>query len=111
MESFGTLKIALRSRKLRFRLRQIALQTVHFRLEGTRIDLKQEFALANNRAFLEMHALQVAGNTRANLDRVDCFKPAGELVTVAYLLANNFRYTHFRRRWRLGLSRTGTPGI
>src|SRR5207302_4093887 len=80
-------------------------------LEGTRIDLKQEFALADNRAFFEMHALQVAGNTRANLDHVDCFKSAGELVTVSYLLANNFRYTHFRRRWSLGLSRTGTSGV
>src|SRR5713226_3106504 len=111
MKTFSALKIALRSRTLRFRLRKIAFQTVYFCLEGTRIDLKQEFPPANNRAFLEMHALQVAGNTRANLDRADCFKSAGELVTVAYLLANNFRYTHFRRRWSLRLSRTGTPGI
>ena len=104
MKSFGTLKIALRARKLRFRLRQIALQTVHFRLEGPRIDLKQEIALVNNRAFLEMYALQVAGNARANLYRVYCFKPAGELVTVAQLLADNLRYTHFRGRWSLWLS-------
>src|SRR5467141_2603513 len=104
MKAFGTLKIALRSRKLRFRLRQIALQTVHFRLEGTRIDLKQEIALPNNRAFLEMHALQVAGDARANLHRVDCFKPPGELVTVAQLLANYFRDAHLHRRWDLGLS-------
>src|SRR5258708_35132730 len=113
MKAFGAVKIALRSRTLRSRLRKIALQTVYFRLEGTRIDLKQEVALPNNRAFLEMHALQIAGNTRAHLDCVDCFKPAGELVTVSYLLADNFRYTHFRWRWSLRLSRTGTgtPGI
>src|SRR5712664_3014033 len=111
MEAFGTQKIALRPRKLRFRLRKIALQTVHFRLEGALINLEQEVALANNRAFLEMHALQVAGNARANLDCVDCFKSARELVTVAQLLADNFRYAHFRRRWSLGLSRTGTPAV
>src|SRR6266403_4955594 len=110
MESFGTLKIALRSRKLRFRLRQIALQTVHFRLEGSRINLKQEVALTNNRAFLEMHALQVAGNARANLDGVNWFKASGEFVTVSQLLAYDFRHTHFRRCSSLRLSRTGTPG-
>src|SRR6266849_8059218 len=104
MKAFGALNVALRSRKLRFRLRKIAPQTIHFRLEGTRIDLKQEVALPNNRAFLEIHALQIAGNARANLNRVDCFKSAGELVTVAYLLADNFRHAHLHRRWRLGLS-------
>src|SRR5258708_40004590 len=77
------------------------------------MEVKEEVALAKNRAFLEMHALQIAGNTRAHLDGVNCFKAAGELVTVSYLLADNFRNTHFRRRWSLRLSRTGTgtPGI
>src|SRR6266851_686769 len=104
MKAFGALKIALRSRTLRPRLRKIALQTVYFRLEGARIDLKQKITLPNNRAFLEMHALQIAGNARANLDRVDCFKSPGELVTIAQLLANYFRYAHLHRRWGLGLS-------
>jgi len=104
MKAFGALKIALRSRTLRSRLRKIALQTVYFRLEGTRIDLKQEVALSNNRAFLEMYALQIAGNAWANLDRVDCFKSPGELVTVAQLLADYFRHTYFHWGWSFGLS-------
>src|ERR1700687_703287 len=111
MKAFGALEIALRSRTLRSRLRKISLQTAHLRLEGTWIDLKQEVALTNNRAFLEVHALQVAGNARAHLDCIDSFKAAGELITVADLLADNFRYAHLRRRWSLRLSRTGTTGI
>jgi hypothetical protein len=69
--------------------------------------------LAHNRAFLEMHALQVAGNARTNLDCVDSFEAAGELITVADLLANYFGYAYFHRDWGwgLGLSRAGTSGI
>src|SRR6267143_2128435 len=73
-------------------------------VEAMRIDLKQEVALPNNRAFLEMHALQVAGNAWANLDRVDCFKSPGELVAVAQLLADYFRHTYFHWGWSFGLS-------
>src|SRR5882762_10244448 len=102
MKAFGALKIALRSRTLRSRLREIALQPVYFCLEGTRIDLKQEVALPNNRAFLEMHALQIAGNAWANLHRVDRFKSSGKLVTVAQLLADYFRHAYFHWRWSLG---------
>jgi len=53
MKSFGTLKIALRSRKLRFRLRTDRPSDGPLRLEGARIDLKQEIALVNNRASLK----------------------------------------------------------
>src|SRR5258708_39378501 len=108
MKAFSTLKIALRARTLRFRLREFTLQTVHFRLEGPRIDLKQEVAFANDLAFFEVHTLQVAGNARAHLDRMHGFKAAGELITVADLFADNIRYANFHRRWSLWLSGTGT---
>jgi hypothetical protein len=103
MKAFSALKIAFRARTLRFRLREFALQTVHFRLEGPRIDLKQEVAFPNDLAFFEVHTLQVAGNARAHIDCMHGFKAAGELIIVAYLLTDNFGYAHFRRHWSLGL--------
>jgi hypothetical protein len=80
-------------------------------LEGARIDLKQEVAWAHNRAFLEMHALQVAGNARTILDGTDGFEAAGELIAVTDLLADYFRYAYFDWGGSLGLSRAGTPSI
>ena len=106
MKAFGALKIAFRACALRFRLREFALQTVHFRLEGPRIDLKQEVAFANDLALFEVHTLQVAGNARAHFDGMHGFKAARELVIVADLFADNFRYANFHRRWSLWLSGT-----
>jgi hypothetical protein len=113
MQAFGALEIAFGSRTLRFRLREFALQPVHFCLQGAWIDLKQQVALPNDFAFLETYALQVARNTRADFDRMDSFEAAGELVTVPDLFADNFRYIHFdRSRGRgLRLSGGGAPGI
>jgi hypothetical protein len=39
---------------------------------------------------------------------MDGFQATGELIAIVYLLADNFRDTHFRRRSSLWLSRTGT---
>ncbi len=68
--------------------------------------------MSNDLAFLEVHALQVAGNARAHFDCMHGFQAAGELVTVADLFADDFRHTHFRWHRSLGLSRSGTgaPG-
>src|SRR5437660_8989336 len=94
MKTFSALKIALRARTLRFCLREFALETVHFRLEGPWIDLKQEVAFPDDLSFFEVHTLQVAGNARAHLNCMHGFKAAGELVTVADLFADNIRYAN-----------------
>jgi len=95
VKAFRSLKIALRLAKVELAPAQDRPLNGLLLLEGTRIDLEQEVSLANNRTFLEMHALQVAGNSRTNLDCVYGFEPAGELIAVADLLAGYFRYAHF----------------
>src|SRR5438270_12994176 len=57
-----------------------------------------------------MNALQIPGNAWTYFNSVDCFEPASRLIAIADMLADNFRYTHFRRRRSLELSRTGTLG-
>src|ERR1700719_860948 len=111
MKAFGALKIAFRAGTLRFCLREFALETVHFRLEGPRIDLKQQLAFANNLAFFEVHTLQVAGNAWTHFNGMDGFEAGGELIIVSHLFADNVGYAHSHRRWSLRLSRTGPPGI
>ena len=47
---------------------------------GRRIDGDQQVALLDQRAFAEVHGLHGAGHARANVDPLDGFQAAGELV-------------------------------
>jgi hypothetical protein len=107
MKAFGALEITHGPRHLCLRLRELTFQAIYLRLKWAGVNLEQQVALMNDCAFLEMHALQIPGNSRANFDRVDGLQPPGKLVTVAQLLADDVCHTNFDRsrgRSRLWLS-------
>jgi len=82
MKAFGALEIALRSRTLRFRLRTVRPLDGPLPLGRDVHRSEQEVALANDFAFLKVHALQVARNARTHFHGMDGFQAARELISV-----------------------------
>jgi hypothetical protein len=59
--------------------------TLHFGRIGRGVDRDQQVALLDQRAFAEVHRLHRAGDPRADVDPLDGFEPAGELVPGRHL--------------------------
>ena len=53
------------------RLRQIGARLIERVLERPLVDGEQQVALLDDLAILEMHAVEIAGDARAHLDRID----------------------------------------
>ena len=80
--------------------RQVRFGVAQRRLVRTRIDQKQQVALLDDAAVLEMDRLQVAAHARPDLDRVDRFEARGVLVPFRDLARNRLHHIHLGRRWR-----------
>ncbi len=57
-----------------------AREAIDLGLEGTRIDLEEHLAAADDRALLERHGGDEAGHARPDVDRVHRLEAAGDLV-------------------------------
>ena len=60
--------------------RHLRLRALDFGRVGRRVDGDQQVALLDQRAFAEVHRLHGAGDARADVDALDRFEAAGELV-------------------------------
>ena len=97
-----TLIVGLGQFQLRPGQLELAGRLIVLGLIGSRIDLEQQIALLDVRAFLERHLDQIAGHPRADVDRVDRVGPAGVVDVVGDLALNGLADCHDLRsirRW------------
>ena len=66
-------------------------KTIDLGLEGPRIDLEQQVAATDDRAFVEVHGGDVARDARPDGDGVDGLEAAGEFIPLGDLARNDVR--------------------
>ena len=79
-QALRALVLALGVRHARLRGGDLRLGALDLGGIGRGVDGDQQVALLDQRAFAEMHRLHGAGDARADVDALDRFEPAGELV-------------------------------
>ena len=104
MFAFSSRAWAVASSALRLRQR---------RLERFGVDLIEEVALADERAFAEIHRLEEAFDARADVDVLESLRLADQIQVDGHVLLDDGRHVDFGRRRRDGgrlLARRGQRG-
>ena len=74
--------VGLGEGEIGFGLRQIGARLIERVLERPLVDGEQQIALLDDLPVLEMHAVEIAGDARAHLHRIDCGKAADIFVVI-----------------------------
>ena len=85
------------------RLHQIGARLIERVLERPLVDGEQQIALLDDLPVLEMHPVEIAGNTRAHLDRIDRGEAADIFVEIDDGALDRLGDGDRRRRRRAGL--------
>ena len=110
-EALGALQLGGGAADGGARPHQLGAQAIDFRLERPRVDLEEQVAALDDRAFAEADRRHVARHARPDRHGVDRFEPARELVPFGDLTRQHFRRGHLRRR-RIGrLRRRARAGL
>ena len=104
-EPAGALELRLSRAEPSRALVQLGAQPIDFGLERTRVDLEEQIAAPDDRAFLEANRGDVPGHARPDGDGVHGLEPAGEFVPLGDVLRSHFGDRHLRGRRLTGLSR------
>ena len=89
--------------EIRFRLRQIGARLIERVLERPLVDGEQQIALLDDLPVLEMHAVEIAGDARAHLDRIDRGEAADIFVEIGDRALDRLGDGDRRRRRRAAL--------
>src|SRR3954470_7281392 len=97
-ESQAALEIALGKLPLGARVGELPFGLQYDRLERARIDDVKQIAGADDRAVLELYAIDEAADAGTDLNLLDRLEAAGELVPVGDGPFDRLRHRHRRRR-------------
>ena len=79
--------------------RQVGGEAIDLRLEGPRVDLEEHLAAADNRALLERHGGDEAGNARPDVDRVHRLEAAGHFIPLGDVAGHDLGHGDLGGRW------------
>jgi hypothetical protein len=100
--------------QIRTRELEIGAGLVERVLERPLVDREQEITLLHDLSVVEMHAIEIAGDAGADLDRIDRNETTDILVIVDDVALDRACHRHRRRRWRgrslLALAASGEHG-
>src|SRR5688572_5518317 len=84
-QPFGTLQFGVGALGGGLRARELRAQAIDFRLERTRVDLEQQVAAVDHRAFVESHGRDQSRHTRADVHGIDGLEPSGEFIPLGHV--------------------------